>query len=643
MAVVRGAAVLCILALQAGAAAPDWLRAAARETLPSYADSPQAVMLRHEQTTTVKSNGEISTVHRAAYRILRPEGRRYGVVQVYFDGETRVTSLKGWSISASRGEYEVTEKDAADAILFGDNLYEDARQKVLRIPAAEVGAVIGYEYEQRRRPFIRQDLWSVQREVPVRAARFEVRLPAGWEYRASWSNHPGLDPQRRGPNQWVWELNDLPPIKRERSMPDPQATVARLGVTYTSPDGAGSLRSWNEIGRWYGQLAADRRQLTPEMRQKVGELTSRSATAIGKIQALASFVQQDVRYVAIEIGIGGYQPHPAPDIFRNRYGDCKDKATLLSSMLSEIGVESYYVLVNTHRGVVRPELASALVFNHVILAIRVPPEAQAEGLLSTVQHPDLGSLLLFDPTDPYVRTGYLPTELQTSYGLLIGRSGGEPLKLPLLPAQVNSMQRSAKLDLDADGTLQGEAQEIRKGAPASDLRSAWQNSSESDRRKALQGLLGQRTIVAELKDLRMKELDGEPVVDYSFRLARYASSTGGLLLLRPCIFAEWGDDVLEAGDRSQPLEFPDARVQNEIIEITIPDGYVVDELPPAVQAEIGKISYNSKSETQGRILRYVRQLQIKDVSITKEELTGLRKFYRQMAADEKAKAVLKRQ
>src|SRR5208337_3035418 len=83
--------------LPALSAAPDWLQAAAREPLSPYPDNPAAVMLLNEQIVTVKNDNEVTTVYRHAYRILRPEGRRYGVVQIYFDSETRITFLKGWS------------------------------------------------------------------------------------------------------------------------------------------------------------------------------------------------------------------------------------------------------------------------------------------------------------------------------------------------------------------------------------------------------------------------------------------------------------------------------------------------------------------------------------------------------------------
>ena len=91
------------------------------------------------------------------------------------------------------------------------------------------------------------------------------------------------------------------------------------------------------------------------------------------MRALATFLQRDVRYVAIELGIGGVQPHPASDVFAHLYGDCKDKATLLSSMLHEVGIESYYVVINSRRGAVSAATPPYIdVFNHAILAIRLP-------------------------------------------------------------------------------------------------------------------------------------------------------------------------------------------------------------------------------------------------------------------------------
>ena len=82
-------------------------------------------------------------------------------------------------------------------------------------------------------------------------------------------------------------------------------------------------------------------------------------------------MQRNIRYVGIEIGIGGLQPHTAEDVFRNRYGDCKDKATLLRAMLESVGIHSTWVLVDTRRGFVDPKIPS-VDGNHAIAAIEIP-------------------------------------------------------------------------------------------------------------------------------------------------------------------------------------------------------------------------------------------------------------------------------
>jgi transglutaminase-like putative cysteine protease len=642
----RALTLLAAGALQAWGAPPDWLQAASHEPLPPYAENPPAVMLRQEQITTVKNGGEVTVLHRRAYKILRQEGREYGTVRIFFDSETRIGSLKAWSLSATGGSFEVGEKDALETVPFSGNLYEDTRERVLRIPAAEPGAVVGYEYEQHGRPSVLQEHWSFQAEVPVRLARMTLRLPAGWEYREYWANHAAVPLQPSARNQFVWEIRDVPAIQIEPAMPTWRASVGQLLLAYVAPGGASSLKSWDEIGQWYSQLTSDRRQATPELQQKVMALTAGGSTVLAKAQLLASFVQREIRYVAIEIGIGGYQPHAAADILRNRYGDCKDKATLLSTMLREIGLESYYVLINSRRGVVMPGFPSPYAFDHAILAIRVPQDAPSGSIHSLVAHPRLGQLLFFDPTQPYVRFGDLPAELQSSYGLVVANNTGELTKLPLLPAPINSMRRTVKLRLLPDGSAEGDVQETRSGASAADFRGAWLNLSESDQRKGIQESFGRQPTSLELKNFSVKGLDQleeEPELSYSFRLVQYANSAGGLLLLRPRMLAEWGNALLENGERKQPVEFPAAMLRTESIEFTLPEGWGADELPPPVQADIAAASYGSKSEMEGRVLRYSRRLEIRDVLVDKEQIADLKKFYRQVAADERAKAVLKRQ
>src|SRR5260370_7940342 len=118
------------------------------------------------------------------------------------------------------------------------------------------------------------------------------------------------------------------------------------------------------------------------------------------MQLLVRLVQRDVRYVAMELGIGGYQPHPAVDVCTHHYGDCKDKATLMSAMLKEIGIESYYVVINSQRGAVTPEMPAHMGgFNHAILAIQLPVVVDDDSFAARMPHPKLAHLLFSDTTE----------------------------------------------------------------------------------------------------------------------------------------------------------------------------------------------------------------------------------------------------
>lgn len=648
-----GSIVLVLLAAglwapRALAGVPDWLRQAASESLPKYSDQTKAVVLLDEQATTVRGNGEVTTVYRRAYRILRPEGRGLGTVPVFFDSETRVTSLKAWAIPAHGKEYEVNDKDAFEGAAYPDFvLYADDRAKVLRIPGVEVGSVIGYEFEQRRRPYILQDSFTFQNEIPVHRARFTLTLPAGWEYQENWTNHAAVIPSGGGAS-WTWELTDLPAVEYEHSMPAWRALAGRMVVNYLPSDPTlrgKSLTSWREIGLWYQKLTANRRDPSPQIQHKVAALVAGAPTAVEKMRRLAAFLQREVRYVAISLGIGGYQPHAAYEVFENRYGDCKDKATLLSAMLQQAGIQSYYVIVQTSRGVVNPDSPSPFTFNHVILAIQLPPEVPDGAFASVVRHPRLGRLLFFDPTDELTPLGSLPYFEQGNRVLLVTDEGGELVQLPLLAPDFNRLQRTAKLSLNPDGTLSGEVRETASGSEARNLRALFRQAPVADRRKYMESFLanflsGFVMLQAEFENLDNSDLDLG--LRYSFSAQNYAQRAGELLLVRPRVLGQKSSGVLEMKDRKHPVEFDAASLESDTYEIALPEGYEVDELPPPTVLDAGFAEYHSKVEMAGTVLRYQRELRIKDVFIPTERLPELKKFYRQVAADENRSAVLKR-
>jgi hypothetical protein len=406
------------------------------------------------------------------------------------------------------------------------------------------------------------------------------------------------------------------------------------------------MASWQDIGKWYAALTTDRRLVSPEIKQKVLDLTAGSKDTLSKLRALTGFTQKEIRYVAIEVGIGGYQPHPADSVYVNRYGDCKDKATLLAAMLHEIGIDSFYVLVNTRRGVIAPDYPPGLNFNHVILAIPLPADVQDNDLLAIVTHPRYGRLLLFDPTSTLTPLGYLPSVEQANYGMLAAADGGELIRMPLLPAVVNRLGRAAHLTLSPDGSIAGSVEEIRQGNLAEMSRSRLLAAQGADRAKVIESFLGSflpnfRLTAASLGNL--EQYDKIFVLNYQFSVPNYAQSAGDLLLVRPRILGEKASTILEEKDRKYGIEFETATSETDLFEVTLPPGYVPDELPRPLKIDYDFATYSSKVEmTDGNVLRYTRSYQMKDVMIPPARLGDLKKFFHEILADEASTAVFKK-
>jgi transglutaminase-like putative cysteine protease len=633
--------------------APSWMHALVNVPLPAHDEKTDAVLLYSEEILNVQPNGRIKEIDRAAYKILRPDGRQLGTTHFSYDGETRITNIHGWCIPAQGKDYEVRDKDTTERGYIdvdGGELYSDLHVKVMNIPASEPGNIIGYEVEHEDRPFIFQDEWVFQSRFPVREARYTLQLPAGWEYKAVWLNHAEVEPQSLGNNQWHWVVNEVPAIKPEREMPPYLGVAGQLLISIFAPGSVSSGRSfstWSDMGRWYADLWKSRQDASPEIKQKVAELTKNSNSKLAQMQALARFTQNDVRYVAIELGIGGWQPHPASDVYVHRYGDCKDKSALLSTMLHEIGINSYHVAIHTTRGVVGPKVPPRLgIFNHAILAIQLPDGLEDASLISTITHPKLGRLLVFDPTDDMTPFGRLRGELQANYALLVTQDGGDLLRLPELPTKMNGIQRTAKLNLSGAGTLSGDVQEVRSGDRAASQRWALRTvTKDADRIKPIETLLSYSLGTYQITKAsvsNMQVMDQPFVYNYSVVAQNYAKTAGDLLLVRPRVLGFKSSDILETREpRNYPVEFEGPLQDTDTFEITIPAGYEVDDLPAPVNAEYSFASYHSKTEAQGSVLRYTRTFEVKELSVPVSKVDELKKLYRIIASDERNTAVLK--
>src|SRR2546421_8304181 len=188
IALILFCAVVCGLVAAPSAAAgdaPQWMHAVASAPLPAHDEKTDAVLLYSEVNVNVVSTDKIKTQVRKVYKILRPSGRDYGIVAVSFNSHKKINGLRGWCIPAQGKDYEIKDKEAIEIALpkvDGTELVSDVRDKLLQIPAADPGNIVGYEYETEEHPLVLQDVWEFQREIPLREIHYSLQLPSGWEY-----------------------------------------------------------------------------------------------------------------------------------------------------------------------------------------------------------------------------------------------------------------------------------------------------------------------------------------------------------------------------------------------------------------------------------------------------------------------------
>lgn len=214
--------------------APQWMHALVSAPLPAHDEKTDAVLLYEERIVNVQSVDKIKTQVRVAYKILRPNGRGYGRAAVSFDAHSKINGLHGWCIPASGKDYEVKDKEAFEIALpgvEGSELVNDVKDKVLQIPAADPGNIVGYEYEEDEQPIVLQEIWALQREIPVRETRYSLQLPAGWAYKAYWMNYPETKPSENG-TQLQWTVSDVKSIRREPEMPPVAGISGQMVVSF---------------------------------------------------------------------------------------------------------------------------------------------------------------------------------------------------------------------------------------------------------------------------------------------------------------------------------------------------------------------------------------------------------------------------
>jgi transglutaminase-like putative cysteine protease len=625
---------------------PDWIVQADASKAPSYSANTGAVVLLDDRLIIVAADGQATERERRVLKILRPRGREYAEIVARYSKDQKLDYFHAWSIGPDGHQYTVKDQEVRDEAL-GEwgILYDDLRAKVVKPPAADPGGIIAYEVQRHVAGYgAGEQTWSFQRDIPEYRSILEVDLPVNWNYYAAWLHHAPTTPIEIAPNHWRWELSDIPAIDLTDvpMAPSGYALAARMVVHYSASTLPTGDQRWTEIGNWYETLAAGRTEAPHEIADKSREVGGGSDFK-AKIQGVASFMQREIRYVGIEIGIGGLQPHPATDVFKYRYGDCKDKATLLIAMLNAVGVRATWVLVDTHRGFIDPALPSVR-GNHAIAAIELPAGYSDPDLRATVVTRTGKHYLIFDPTDTYTPIGLLGSHLQGSYGILVVGNDSQVIQLPMLDPDAAVLDRKASFALNEEGTIKGTVTETRSGVAAHGYRRLYNEEGEKEQHEEIEKRLQRdfSSFTVEGNSGKVApEMSKSVVLQYSLTASAYAQPAGDLLLIRPRVL---GRDARPYNDKPRiyPIDLGETGTWRDSIDVALPADYAVDDMPAAVDLDVGFASYKSEVKANGGVLHYSREYVVRELDLAPGKSADVSKLMRAITADENSSAVLKK-
>ena len=630
--------------------APQWALDAAKIPTPKTAGDAKAVILFDEYLITLDEQNHAVERERSAVRILKLQGREYAQCAVDYDVDAKLNYFRSWTLASDGKQFQAMESDFTDRGAYADAVMQfTERLRILKPPAGDPGSVVVCETEKHLRPYMNEEEWDIQGSIPIVQEALELALPPGGHYAESWRKFDPVKPVETGNNHLRWELKDMPALDLENIHATPPwgALAARMSIKWGDAAVKGADAQWRALGLWQEQLEQHRADPTPEISAKTQELIAGAPDLYTKLSRITTYIQKNIRYFVVMRGIGGWQAHYAADIYRNRYGDCKDKTTLLISMLQAAGIRAYYFHVDSRRGIIDPA-APSLYGNHMITAIELPDAESDARLMARVKAGNGKTLLIFDPTDEETPVGLIRAQLQGAWGNIANGADSQVLQMPVLSPDTAGRSRKGNFTLMPDGSLAGDVSETFIGDDAMAERMFIKGSDSKEIHDSLEHGLG-----GDLTNLTFKgyefaqteDLAKPLMLDLHVSDANYAHIAGPLLLLRPRVLGSHVrnvTDVMQGKPRTYAIELGHTGRFQDSFDITIPSGYVVDETPDPVDVNVDFATYKSSVTVKGNMLHYEREYVVKDVEIPASKVPDFRKLQSAIMDDERSTAVLKK-
>ena len=419
--------------------------------------SAEAFVVEQDSTRVIFENdGTSNRESTAQVRIQSDAGvQRFGVLTFSYQNSTETIDIDYVRVRKPDDTVVPTPpenaQDMATEVTRQAPFYGDLREKHVAVKGLGVGDVVEYRAHWRTtKPLAPGQFWfsyNFSHEGILLREQLQISVPRDRPVKWKSPESRPVITEEGGRRVFTWINSNLEHKSKEQERKDQEQNTYRAARgKYPPPEiQLSSFQSWEEVGKWYGSLQQERTKPTAEIRAKAIELTQGMADD-AKIQAIYYCVSEKFRYISIAFGIGRYQPHLASDVLSNQYGDCKDKHTLLASLLEAVGIKAFPALINSAHEI-DPDVPSPSQFDHVISVVSQD-----------------NRLAWADTTPELAAYGYLVGSLRDKEALVIPLDKPATLlRTPADPPSKATQTFRIQAKLDDTGTLEGKVERTMQG------------------------------------------------------------------------------------------------------------------------------------------------------------------------------------
>jgi len=613
---------------------------AARAAAKKYSTEPALMSENSEHLRLRYEDGELvgrSTVTREM--LLLRDAPQYNSMTFYrsyfhtLEGEpearTYVPDGRGGYKSLRAQDFKTTGSSSESVF------YDDNQQTTVTFPGIVAGARTRLEYTVRHKDLHLLTSFRPASGVPVLRATFRVTAPKnvvmGFVVRGDAAGRIKRTVEEgRNETVYTFEATDLPKLQGYADGPGLTYYMPQI-ITYVKsyqPPGASApvafLGTTADLYRYYYGFIRDvNNKPEPAVKALADSLTRGITAPRDKASRIYRWVQENIRYVAFEDGMGGFVPREAGAVCARRYGDCKDMTSLLVSLCQAAGLDAHFTWIGTrHLPYSYDETPLPLADNHMICAVKLD-----------------GKWVFLDGTDADIPFGIPPAGIQGKEALIgIGPKDFTVIKVPEAEAAQNTTVDSTHLRV-AGGKLDGTVHISYTGYGASDLtgRLRYNNPDERERTFRTLASRGSNKYVQKAFDYKAAA-PGKPfTVQSHFELTDYARALDKELYVNLNLQRTYEDDYVDVNTRAVPIEREYKERLRQVAVLDIPKGYRVTYLPPTRRVEVpGLWSYSIRYEATAGQVRLIKEFENSTLMIRPEQFAehnrlveSLRKEYKE--------------